>query len=57
MEQIHFPLFFKSKELYYVLVKWRYVIPHIEGNEGGNISCTGWMPHRFLNTLQIFLFH
>lgn len=34
MEQIHFPLFFKSKELYYVLVKWRYVIPHIEGNEG-----------------------
>lgn len=35
MEQIHFPLFFKSKELYYALVKWRYVIPHIEGNKGG----------------------
>lgn len=25
----------KSKELNYVLVKWRYMIPHIEGNEGG----------------------
>lgn len=42
---VFFFFLLRAKSYTFVLVKWRYAIPHIEGNEGGNISCTAWMPH------------